>query len=187
LFLFTRPSDNLIQRSLASQPDGFSYADIGATNAIVPRGYTIDRNRVQLGSGGDAFRQAVSAVRNWQMFNLGWVELHPSQAPIAIGSTVAVLVTHFGFWSLNFARVVYVLDDERRFGFAYGTLKEHAERGEERFSVEWNEDDSVYYDILAFSRPALWQAKVAGPLARLLQKRFARDSMTAMKRAVGRY
>ena len=120
------------------------------------------------------------------MFNLGWVELSPSRAPIAVGSTVVVLVNHFGFWSLNFSRVVYVIDDKRRFGFAYGTLREHAERGEERFSVEWAEDDCVYYDILAFSKPAKWQAKLAGPLARSLQRRFARDSMLAMKRAVGR-
>jgi alpha-ketoglutarate-dependent taurine dioxygenase len=41
----------------------------------------------------------------------------------------------------------------RRFAFAYGTLAEHAESGEERFQVEWREDDSVWYDILAFSRP----------------------------------
>jgi uncharacterized protein (UPF0548 family) len=28
----------------------------------------------------------------------------------------------------------------RRFGFAYGTLAQHAESGEERFTVEWNRE-----------------------------------------------
>ena len=42
----------------------------------------------------------------------------------------------------------------KRFGFGYGTLPRHAERGEERFSVEWyREDGCVYYDVFAFSRP----------------------------------
>ena len=79
----------------------------------------------------------------------------------------------------------YVFEEERKYGFAYGTLQDHAEQGEEKFSVEWAEDNSVWYDILAFSRPRQWQAKVARPLSRRLQKRFARDSMAAMARAVG--
>jgi uncharacterized protein (UPF0548 family) len=71
-----------------------------------------------------------------------------------------------------------------KFGFAYGTLAEHAERGEERFLVEWHQDDdTVWYDLLAFSKPGP-MARVGYPLARRLQKRFARDSKEAMKRAV---
>jgi uncharacterized protein (UPF0548 family) len=96
------------------------------------------------------------------------------------GATVAVLVNHLGFWSLNAARVVYVFQEERRFGFAYGTLEDHAEKGEERFSIEWSDNDSVWYDILAFSRPRQWQAQIAQPISRALQKRFARDSKAAM-------
>ena len=71
--------------------------------------------------------------------------------------------------------------EERAHGFAYGTLDDHAEQGEERFSVEWSADDgSVFYDILAFSRPRQWQARVARPLSRALQRKFARDSKAAM-------
>ena len=62
------------------------------------------------------------------------------------------------FWLLNACRIVYLAEDEaanrRRYGFACGTLDEHAERGKERFTVERNrEDDAVWYDILSFSRP----------------------------------
>jgi uncharacterized protein (UPF0548 family) len=118
------------------------------------------------------------------MFQLGWVRVHDNAAPIRVGSAVAVLIRHFGFWSLNASRIVYVIDEERRFGFAYGTLRDHAESGEERFCVEWDSDDSVVYDLLSFSRPHQWPVKVLQPVARVLQKRFARDSMLAMKRAV---
>jgi uncharacterized protein (UPF0548 family) len=74
-----------------------------------------------------------------------------------------------------------------RFGFAYGTLPDHAERGEERFTVEWHHhDDTVWYDILAFSRPNQFLSGLAYPLVRQLQKRFARDSRAVMHRAVNR-
>ncbi|HEV3306332.1 MAG TPA: DUF1990 family protein [Candidatus Sulfotelmatobacter sp.] len=74
----------------------------------------------------------------------------------------------------------------KRFGFAYGTLGEHAESGEERFTVEWSrDDDSVWYDILAFSRPRQMLARLGYPLSRLLQKRFAEDSKAAVAKAAG--
>jgi uncharacterized protein (UPF0548 family) len=89
---------------------------------------------------------------------------------------------------VNACRVVYVVDEGgpvQRFGFAYGTLPDHAESGEERFTVEWHEaDDAVWYDILAFSRPQQLLARLGYPFARRLQKRFARGSAAAMRRAV---
>jgi uncharacterized protein (UPF0548 family) len=123
------------------------------------------------------------------MFNIPWLTLYWASAPIRYGTDVAVLVHHFGFWSLNACRVVYVIQDNTaessRFGFAYGTLIEHAERGEERFTVEWNRmDDSVWYEILAFSRPKSILAKIAHPLSRLIQHRFATASAEAMLQAV---
>jgi uncharacterized protein (UPF0548 family) len=69
-----------------------------------------------------------------------------------------------------------------RFGFAYGTLPDHVECGEERFTIEFHEsDESVWYDILAFSKPQHPLVKMAYPLARRLQKRFAGDSMDRMR------
>ncbi|MCU1295916.1 MAG: hypothetical protein JWO91_194 [Acidobacteriaceae bacterium] len=83
-----------------------------------------------------------------------------------------------------------MLDEDgpiKRFGFAYGTLGEHAESGEERFAVEWNQaEDAVWYDILAFSRPHKALAKLGYPLSRVLQKRFAEDSKAAMLKAANR-
>jgi uncharacterized protein (UPF0548 family) len=123
------------------------------------------------------------------MFDLGWVTVHPPRQPIEVGTTVAVVASHFGFWSMSAARIVYIVEETgsvHRYGFAYGTLTDHAERGEERFTVEWNpEDGSVWYDLYAFSRPQHPLARLGRPLARHLQKRFARDSKAAMVRAVG--
>jgi uncharacterized protein (UPF0548 family) len=120
------------------------------------------------------------------MLVLGWVELHTSDAPIEIGTTVAVLVRAFGLCWLNAARIVYVIDERDRFGFAYGTLPDHVERGEERFLVERGPDGAVAYDVLALSRPRHPFAMIAYPWVRRMQKRFARDSMRAMQRGVSR-
>jgi uncharacterized protein (UPF0548 family) len=188
VFLLAKPDRRQIARFLAAQRSRtFSYREVGASRRVAPAGYKVDHNRVQLGEGRAAFARAVDALRTWKPFDLGWVSAHPDTAPLEPGITVAVRVRHFGFWSLNAARIVYTVDEEGpivRFGFAYGTLPDHAEQGEERFVVEWHhEDNSVWYDLFAFSRPNHPLARVGGPLARGLQRRFAADSKRSMARA----
>jgi uncharacterized protein (UPF0548 family) len=186
MFMIRRPSSAVIDNFLSLQRRvGFSYSEVGSTRSGAPAGYVVDHNRVRLGRGIDVFCRAVESLRCWRMFNLGWVELFRKDTPIEVNATVAILIHHFGFWSLNSCRVVYVFKEERSYGFAYGTLQEHAEQGEERFSIDWSpDDDSVWYDILAFSRPRQWQARIARPASRILQKKFARDSKAAMMMAV---
>ena len=95
----------------------------------------------------------------------------------------------FGLWWLNAARIVYAVDEATesvaRYGFAYGTLPGHVEAGEERFLVEWDRrDDSVWYDIRAFSRPRHILTRLGKWQVRRLQQRFRDDSAAAMLRAV---
>lgn len=189
MFLIRRPSTSDIRRFLSEQShSAYSYAAVGESMIGAPRGYAVDHNRVRIGRGEADFRRAVDAVRRWEMFNLGWVELCYPDTPLAVGSNVAVLVHHLGIWSLNACRIVYSVNDEgdtRRYGFAYGTLHDHAESGEERFTVEWRRtDDSIWYDLFAFSQPRHLLARAGHPLSRVLQRRFARDSMDAMVKAV---
>ena len=70
------------------------------------------------------------------------------------------------------ARVVYVIDEPLRKGFAYGTLPGHPEKGEEAFIVEYRDDDSVWLTIRAFSRPANLLFWIGYPLVRLMQEIF---------------
>jgi uncharacterized protein (UPF0548 family) len=189
MFLLREPSAAAIETFLfAQRHQSFSYPEVGASRGQAPAGYNVDHNRVLLGSGEGAFVKAVAAINSWQMFNLGWCRVYPAAAPIEVGTTVAVLVRHFGFWSLNACRIVYLLAEEgglQRYGFAYGTLAGHAEVGEERFSVEWDKvDGSVWYDLYAFSYPGHLMARVGYPLSRALQRRFAKGAKVAMVRAV---
>ncbi len=187
MFFFTRPDKPTIQSFIESQSSlDVTYAGIGSTQGTPPSGYVVDHTRVKLGEGEAAFQTAQAALRNWAHFQLGWVEPCRPDTPIQPHQTVAVLARVLGLWSLNACRIIYVVQEQRKFGFAYGTLPDHVESGEERFTVEWDqEDDSVWYDILAFSHPNHFLTRIAYPLTRRLQKRFARDSVAAMKRAVG--
>jgi len=190
MVLLQKPSEQKIYSFLASQQNlPFSYAEVGASREGAPSGYTMDHNRVRLGEGPEAFTRAVEAVQRWEMFHLDWLQLLWPDVPIQVGVIVGVLVHHFAFWSLNACRIVYTIEEEgpvrSRYGFAYGTLPEHAECGEERFGVEWDrEDNSVWYDLFAFSRPNHFLVWSGYPLSRILQKRFARDSGRAMAKAV---
>jgi uncharacterized protein (UPF0548 family) len=185
MFLVRRPNNDEIRVFLDEQKyKPFSYRDAGS---VAFAGYTIDRYRIKLGNGPVTFQKAVEAIQRWEMFNIGWVDLCWPDAAIETGSVVAVLAHHLGFWSLNACKIVRVIDEDRnprRYGFVYGTLPDHAERGQEQFAIEWRDDDSVWYDILAFSKPNALLAKVGYPITRLLQKRFSRDSMKAMLRVV---
>ena len=180
----------MIERFLIDhQTDEFSYPEIGATkNAGRPADYNIDHNRQKLGSGREDFEKAKNAIRDFKMFDIDWVGLCDGGMPIEVGNIVAIVVRHFGFYSLNAAKIVYLLDNAEsinRFGFAYGTLADHGEIGEERFSVEFHEETGeVWYDLFAFSRPASFLARAGYPLSRYLQKSFAADSKQAMLDAV---
>jgi uncharacterized protein (UPF0548 family) len=188
LLFWSMPGRDEIVRFLDSQVGrDFSYKEVGQSLGLMPSGFTTDQNRVQVGTGAESFARAKAALCAWKMFDYPRVKLCWTDTPIEPGRCVAVLVSHWSFWSLNAARIVYVLDepgDIERFGFAYGTLPDHAEIGEERFSVEWNRaDDSVWYDLRAFSRPGTL-AKLIHPLTRRLQLEFGSESKKAMVRAV---
>ena len=184
MFRISEPTAADVAEFISSQRNlPFTYAEVGATNATPPAGYNVDHNRIQLGAGEATFAGAVEALKHWQHFDLGWVTIVPRGVVVETGAIVAVKARAFGTWSLSACRVVYVIDEARRFGFAYGTLPDHVECGEERFLIERLDDDSVWYDILAFSQPQHPLVKLSSPLARRLQKRFARESLNRMKLA----
>jgi uncharacterized protein (UPF0548 family) len=183
-----KPSAEKLRDFLDAQATlDFTYSAVGATAAVPPAGHVVDRTRIKLGEGAGTFAAAKAALERWEHFRLGWVETWPPDTPIQAGQVVAVIARLFGLWWLNACRIVYVVDEEgpvKQFGFAYGTLPQHAESGEERFTVEWHEEEAVWYEIVAFSRPQQHLVRLAYPLARRLQRRFARDSAAAMQRAV---
>ena len=188
IFSIKKPSTEVARRLIAAQTDApFSYEKVGATGDSPPAGFVVDHTRVRLGSGEVVFQAARAALLRWEQFQLGWVDVAFPETPLEPGKIAAVMGRGVGLWWLNLCRIVYVVDESGpicKFGFAYGTLPYHVEKGEERFLLEWHQkDDSVWYDILAFSRSNHLFTKIGYPLVRRLQKKFGRDSAAAMRRA----
>jgi uncharacterized protein (UPF0548 family) len=193
MFFLTRPTTAALDRLLAGCADApLTYAAVGATRATPPPGYQVDRYAVELGRGADAFARARAAVRDFAMYPRPWTHVHRAFDEPRAGAVFVAVIRHLGFWSANPCRIVYTLDepgDDRdpcqRHGFALGTLAGHAETGEERFEIfRDTRTDMVSYRVVAFSRPHAPLARLGAPIARALQRRFARDSRRAMVRAV---
>jgi uncharacterized protein (UPF0548 family) len=186
MFFVRRPSRRAIDRFLRdSQELPLSYGPIGIVNGETPC-RDLDEAIVAMGRGRTDFDRARAALIAWKQFDIGWVETFPRHAPLEVGTVVAVLIRHLRFWSLNGCRVLYNVGGNGRFGFAYGTLTNHAESGEELFDVFLDpESDEVRYRIRATSKPQAALTRIGQPIVRALQARFRRDSAAVMQRAIG--
>jgi uncharacterized protein (UPF0548 family) len=167
----------------AAQP--YSYPEVGHTRTeAAVDGYNNDFNTQALGAGEARWQAAKNAIRHWQMFPGGWAYIAPENAPIEAGTVVAMAARVLGIWWLSSCRIVYVIDEPDRYGFAYGTLPGHVERGEELFMVEQLPGGDIQYVLKAFSWPKHWMARLFYPVARAYQRTFVRESKAAMLRHV---
>lgn len=183
MFLIRKPTTSFIDRFIDQSRDltlSYEKAGITATDEAPVREYL-----AVIGHGQADFERAKLALVEWKQFDLGWVQLFPSPSSIAVGTNVAVLIRHLGFWSLNGCRVVYQLAaSPTRFGYAYGTLPTHAECGEELFEVFLDSGNGdVIYRIRVSARLQSLFASLGAPYVKMLQARFRRDSAAVMKRA----
>jgi uncharacterized protein (UPF0548 family) len=150
-----------------------------------PKGFVHDLSRSELGRGLDIFAAAREAFQRWAQFDLGWVQVINPTIKIAAGELVGVEAHTAWLWSINFSRVVEIVDSATRFGFMYTTTAFHVEEGQERFVIQFDpESESVSYLIEAVSRPRHFLARIGYPFSRAMQHRFARDSHARMGRCV---
>ncbi|HEX4413100.1 MAG TPA: DUF1990 domain-containing protein [Lacipirellulaceae bacterium] len=192
MFSLRKPSVDALRHILAFQSTlELTYGAVGATfdQTPMPAGYAVDNIRVELGRRRTAFDRAKAGLASWRQFDLGWLQAFPDDTPIRMNESVLVVARAGGVWWTNAARIVHVLDDDSnassKFGFAYGTLPGHVERGEERFLIEWDHaTDIVWFEILAFSRPQHFLVRLNRRRARAMQKRFAAESTAALQRYV---
>ena len=176
---------SLAEALAASARADLTYEPAGVTlgDGRLP-GHRTDRYEAELGSGAEVFSRAVGGLRAWAAHRGAGVRVEPGDAPLVEGTTV-VLVTRTGPASVLAAcRVVAVVDEPRRFGFAYGTLPLHPESGEEAFLVERGDDDLVRFRVVAVSRPAHPLARLGAPVARLVQRRVTSGYLEGLRQAV---
>lgn len=164
---------------------GLTYAEVGATReGRFPPGFGRLRVRTRIGSGPGVFETAADAVLSWRMHRGMGVEI-TADAPRAEPGVRVVVGLGVGRLRLRApCRVVWSEDGGRRAGFGYGTLPGHPEHGEEAFVVERAEDGTVWLEVRAFSRPALWWTRAAGPLVPLFQRLYGRWCGVTLRRLV---
>jgi uncharacterized protein (UPF0548 family) len=151
----------------------------------MPTGWHHDEQRVHLGGGDACWHAAIKALRGWTQFDLGWVYAHDDQVRLEPGQLFGFVSRHFGVWAVNVCRIVLVVDELHRFGFAYGTMGNHVVRGEELFLLERDKvTDEVMFTIRKFSLPAHWLVRLAGPVTTSIQRSFTRDALARMQKEV---
>ena len=174
--------DELLDRAALSS---LTYDHVGSTlPSTEGHGRAIRTERLQLGVGSAAFDAAVVGLRAWACHRGLGATVHPADAPIEVGTSLLV-VLHLGPVSIVVPdRVVAVVDEPRRFGFAYGTLDGHQERGEESFVVEHLDDDRVVATIGLDARASTAAARLAAPAVGLFQRLAVRRYLSAWSDAV---
>jgi uncharacterized protein (UPF0548 family) len=154
-----------------------TYTEQGATAADMPAGYRHVRAAKRIGYGRLRFEQAADAVLRYGMLRGAGLRVDATTDVARVGTDVLGRLGPF----VAPCRVVYVLDEPDRRGFAYGSLPGHAVRGEELFAVRYDpSDDAVYAEVAAFSRPATWWSRLGTPILRLSQHLVTRRYLDAV-------
>ncbi|XP_010531012.1 PREDICTED: UPF0548 protein At2g17695 isoform X2 [Tarenaya hassleriana] len=111
-------------------------------------GFLINHARVLVGSGRETYEKGKTALQSWRHFGLDWAFVDPT-IPVENGRKVCLCVKEMLPWVMLPLQVVYVDESRKsrkgpaRFGFGSGTLQGHLLAGEERFSVELDENGKV--------------------------------------------
>lgn len=96
------------------------------------------------------------------------------------GTTVRIHGRVGGLRADGELRVIFVVEEPRRVGFALGTVGDSVVSGEESFMLEWHENDEVWFTVRAFDAPQGMLYK----LFRGLVRRRRRELFTRYLRAI---
>ena len=174
--------ERLVDSLRQAQP---TYADVGAT--LVggqPEGYHHDHYETVLGHGFETFGRTVKGLKAWEAHRGPGIRVFPDGQVIRTGATVVVTLGTALVALAAPCRIISVIDEQTRWGFAYGTLPGHPEQGEEAFVVSIAPDESVRFEIVAFSRPADPLVRLSGPIGRGIQKGGTNGYLRSLRRYV---
>ncbi len=161
----------------AAEQASLSYDHVGST---LPPRRGAHAEQLDLGAGADAFAAAVAGLRSWACHSGIGAAVHPPDAPLRVGSTLLVVLPVGPVSIVVPDRVVAVVDEPRRFGFAYGTLDGHQERGEESFVVEHLADDRVVATVAVDATAVTVAARLAAPGVVVFQRIAVRRYLSAL-------
>lgn len=185
--IFVRPTDSesiarLVERASSAEP---TYAETAAAlSGKHPLGYRHDHHEVVLGRGAETFDRAVQGLQMWTTHRVPGIRVLPEGTEVRPGATVVVTIGTPLSAIAAPCRVIDIVDEPGRWGFAYGTLPGHPEEGEEAFIASISDDGTVAFAITAFSRPASSLMRISGPVARAVQRRVTLGYIRSMQHFV---
>lgn len=149
-----------------------TFASVGATkssNALA--GYRYAAYSGPVGHGPADWDAARDGLRAWAAHTGAGVAVTPLNEPLRDGATVVAQTSVGPLHVLIPCRVVYVVDEPKRFGFAYATLPGHPENGEESFIVTSDAEGAVTFTVSAHSRHAELLARLGSPVSGRVQRK----------------
>ena len=182
IHLGRRSAEALRELLAAAEQADLSYGHVGSTlrdgsvDGAGDRTFTID--------APGTLTVAAATLRAWAPHRGIRARILPEDAALAEGTTLLVVAP---FGPLEMAvpdRVVAVVDEPTRFGFAYGTLTGHAEAGEEAFLAEQVGPGRLRLTVRVQARPATLLARLGTPVVTVLQKAAARRYLKAWAAAI---
>ncbi|MDO5501984.1 MAG: DUF1990 domain-containing protein [Actinomycetia bacterium] len=170
-----------VRRALSAP---LTYPEVGASlTGELPEGYRHSEQCVRVGKGRQTFELAADAVMAWQVHRGAGLTVLSSSEQVE-KDAVAVLRLNAGPLKIDGPnRIIGVIDEADRRGFAYGTLDGHPEKGEQAFLVEIDDDDTVTFTVRAFTKADSLLAFVGGPLNGRVQDQIAERYLMALLEA----
>ena len=183
-FRLRRPTGDELAAVLDQcRADSLSYEPVGvATNRTTTPPGLHRRRWTTLLADPAAFVSGAAAIRAWAIHRGAGLAV-AVDGPIAAGTNVAMSAPLPVGYVIATCRIVAVIDEPNRYGFAYGTLSVHPERGEEAFTLTRDDHGVVHFDVDAVSAPVDPLARLLPPVANHLQDRAARRYLSAMQEA----
>lgn len=140
-----------------------------------------ERSR-RLSRAPGAFDRARAALRSFapqRSISAVW----PADAEAVAGSTVVAALRVGPVHVLAIDRIVQVVDQPDRYGFAYVTLPGHVLRGEEAFLVERSDEGEVMASVRGWADLAVPGGRLLRSALRIAERRAADRYLDALARA----
>lgn len=177
---------------IVGMDDALSYPDVGATRvaderwSAGPAGVRRFERSVRIGRGDDLWQAASTALLEWGVKTRSGFEVvaGPQESlHVATGQDRTLVAVLGPFRLREPVRVVAVVDEPHRRGFAYGTRLGHPVSGEEAFVVHRSSNGEVWLTLRSLTRPARGAWRLAFPGALVAQRWYRRRYLRSLGRS----
>jgi uncharacterized protein (UPF0548 family) len=166
-----------------------NYQVVGSTRpseetwAQQPAGYRRYARTVCVGHGADRWEAVAEAVLDWQVKTRSGFAVEATTGPrrVQLGADYKLIAKIGPVTVCEPVRVVDVVDQPTRRGFAYGTLFGHPVSGEEAFIAHRSLDRRVWLTLRSLTRASRGAWGLAFPALLVAQRYYRHRYMAALR------